>query len=68
MEDILKAKIEIFDYCINEMMDDLSLLNHIELFSDAYYEVEATVWRFRKKREELIDQLETLQKLNSDLT
>lgn len=61
METLLKAKIEAFDYCIYELSDDLQHYNGVELFSDTYYEIQATVERFKQKRQELVDQLENNQ-------
>jgi hypothetical protein len=59
MIEILKAKIETFDYCIEQVKD--SIYFHLEEYSDQYYGFMEDVKRMEDMRNDLINELNVLQ-------
>ena len=50
METILNARIELLDFCIEGITDTLALSAHIEVYSEAYYEIESVIKRWDGKQ------------------
>ena len=59
MIEILKAKIETFDYCIKQVKE--SIYFHLEEYSDQYYGFMEDVKRMEDMRNDLINELNVLQ-------
>jgi hypothetical protein len=58
MRKILEAKIETFDYCIEQVKD--SIYFHLEEYSDQYYGFMEDVKRMEDMRNDLINELNSL--------